>query len=353
MNKKRLFPHSTVAIPALFLCFAATASAQDRGGRAPLFDGHSVIDVRIQAPLKTLARTRPDEEYLDGSFTYAGTDGMERTFDLKLRTRGRFRRQRTTCPFPPVRLNFPKNAVEGSLLDGQDKLKLVTHCHTRREHYEQLLLREYLAYRILQTLTDKSFSARLLRITWIDTEGDDPIERYGFVIEDDDDIGPRTGMQKMETTGLSYADLDPAHTNLVSVFQFMIGNTDYSLVRGPAGNDCCHNSVPFKGVGPVFPIPYDFDFSGLVDAPYADPNPQFRIRSVTTRVYRGRCFNNGLLADTLARFEENKSAIYGIVEELTGLDAGNREEVTDYLDSFYEIIGDPGMLDEEIVRECT
>jgi hypothetical protein len=353
MKNKSLMKLLTAAAPALFLLIPATASAQESGGVAPLFDGHAVIDVRIQAPLKTLARKRPDEEYLDARFSYSETDGSERTFDLKLRTRGRYRRQRSTCPFPPVRLNFPKKAVEGTLLDGQDKLKLVTHCNTRRDNYEQLVLREYLTYRILQTLTEKSFGARLLRINWVDTEGDDPFVRYGFVIEDDDDIGPRTGLQKLKSNGLSYKEVDAAHTNLISVFQFLIGNTDYSLVRGPAGSDCCHNSVPFKAVGPVFPIPYDFDFSGLVDAPYAEPNPQFRIRSVTKRVYRGRCFNNERLPDTLAYFKDRKAEIYGLVDEVAALDDKNRKAVIDYLDSFYEIAEDPGKAEKELIRECS
>ena len=148
MNKKYLLGLSTAAAPALFLLIISGASAQESGSAAALFDGYDIIDVRIQAPLKTLVRSRPDEEYLDGRFSYSETDGSERTFDLKLRTRGRYRRQRSTCPFPPVRLNFPKKAVQGSLLDGQDKLKLVTHCNTRRDNYEQLVLREYLLARL-------------------------------------------------------------------------------------------------------------------------------------------------------------------------------------------------------------
>jgi hypothetical protein len=320
MKNKALPSACAVALAVILLGAPGWSGAQDTAGSTPLFNGHDVVTVRIEGPLRTLMRKRPDEDYLDGRFTYTESDGSERSFDVKLRTRGRYRRQRSTCPFAPVRLNFPKKDVQDSLLAGQDKLKLVTHCNTRREHYEQLVLREYLAYRILQTLTDKSFGARLLQITWVDTEGEEPIERYGFVIEDDDDIAGRIGLEKLGVTSLSYKDVDAAHINLINVYQFMIGNTDYSLVRGPTGSDCCHNSVPYRSVGPAFPIPYDFDFSGLVDAPYAEPNPQFRIRSVKTRVYRGRCFNNERLPETLAEFRERKAAIYALVDELDGLD---------------------------------
>ena len=91
----------------------------------------------------------------------------------------------------------------------------------------------------------------------------------------------------------------------------MIGNTDFSPVAGPPGEDCCHNYVLFKGEGAnITPVPYDFDQSGFVDAPYANPNPRFKIRSVKQRVYRGRCGNNSQIPDTLQQFQDKRAEIY-------------------------------------------
>ena len=337
----------------MFLLISAAANAQEMAPQAPLFTAHSVLDVRIEAPLKTLLKERSDEDYLDGSFAFSGAAGGERSFDLKLRTRGRYRRQRSTCPFPPVRLNFAKGQVEGTLLAGQDKLKLVTHCNTRRKNSEQLVLREYLAYRILQTLTDASFSARLMRINWVDTEGGDPITRYGFVIEDADDIGARIGMEKVETAGLSYKMLNRQHSNLIIVFEFLVGNTDFSLIRGPANDDCCHNAVPFSGPDRIYSVPYDLDFAGLVNAPYAEPNPILKIRSVTTRLYRGRCANNAILPETLSYVIDRKAAIYALLDELPDLDARNRSQVIKYLDSFFDVVEDPRKTQRELIRKCS
>ena len=353
MTKKWPLIGLTGTISLMFLLISSGANAQEPGVAAPLFADHSLVNVRIEAPLTTLLKERPEDEYLEGSFTFTESDGSERKFDLKLRTRGRFRRKKSTCTFPPVRLNFPKKQVEGSLFDGQDKLKLVTHCNTRRKNYEQLVLREYLAYRILHTLTDRSFGARLMRISWVNTEGGDPVVKYGFVIEDDDDIGSRIGMEKLSSPGLAYNILNQPHTNLMVVYQYMIGNTDFSLIRGPADSDCCHNSVPFDGPDGIYAIPYDLDFSGLVDAPYADPNPQFKIRSVKERVYRGRCSNNAILTDTLSGIVAKKSEIYALVDELDGLDARNRAQVTKYLDSFFEVAEDPKKTERELIRECS
>lgn len=353
MITKRPLKLSTGILAVTFILHAGAAVAQEDGGPRPLFAEHAVIEARIEAPLSTLTRDRPEEDYLEGTFSYRDSDGSEKRFSLELRTRGRYRRQKSTCNFPPVRLNFRTSELSGTDFEGQDKLKLVTHCQTRRDRFEQLVLREYLAYRILESLTDLSFRARLMRITWVDTGGDEPFIRYGFVIEDDDDIGTRVGMQKVETKSLAYADLDPRQTNLVNVFEFLIGNTDFSLIRGPADDDCCHNAVPFSDGNLVRPIPYDFDFSGLVDAPYAEPNPQFKIRSVRTRLYRGRCSNNAILADTLAHVQGKRTDIYALVDSLAGLDEKNRRQVTGYLDDFFEIVANPELVEKRLIKECS
>ena len=344
----------TARILPTFLALTGTSLAQENDASQPVFESHDIMHVRIEAPIKTLVGKRPDDEYLDGAFIYTELDGSEQRLDLKLQTRGRYRRQKSTCNFPPVRLNFRKGQIVGTVFSNQDKLKLVTHCQTRRDRYEQLVLREYFAYRALMALTDKSFSARLMRITWVDTENDNELlEKYGFIIEDDDNIGMRAGMEKVETPTLKYSELDRTHTNLVNLFQFMIGNTDFSLIAGPADDDCCHNSVPFNDGTNVYSIPYDLDFSGVVNAPYAEPNPRFKIRSVRTRVYRGRCGNNEYLPASIERVLEKKEAIYAVLDELTDLDNRNRGQATAYLDDFYELIADPDEVEKEIVRGCS
>ena len=335
--------------------FVATESAAQSPGAEPLFSDDSVLAVRIEAPIETLMRERPDEEYLDGKFSYQAADGSEHTFDLKIRTRGKFRRQKSTCEFAPIRLNFRKKQLDGTVFDGQDKLKLVTHCETRRDRYEQMVLREYLAYRILQTLTDKHFGARLMHITYIDTENSDeePLTRYGFVIEDEDDIGARLGLEKLDVTALRYDDLDLAHTSLITMYEFLIGNTDYSLIRGPNENDCCHNAIPFSDGTISYSIPYDFDHSGLVNAPYAKPNPQFKTRNVRTRVYRGLCGQNEVLPETLDYISGKRAEIFGLVDGLEDLSDDDREQVTEYLEDFFDIITDPKKVDRNLIRKCS
>ncbi len=344
--------------PALFLTGFHPVYAQPHAEAIDaqlLFESHEPMIVRIKGPLTTLTRDLPEDEYLDGTFSYIDSTGTERVFDLKFQTRGITRRKKSICNFPPVRLNFRKQQVEGSAFDGQDKLKLVTHCQTRSSRFEQFVLREYLAYRILQALTEKSFAARLMQITYIDTEdNDDEFTRYGFVIEDEDNLGERLGLIPAEVNGISADELDRQHANLIAVFQYLIGNTDFSLILGPSSKSCCHNAVLFSdGGAPYTSIPYDFDYSGIVDAPYAVPNPRFKLRSVKQRLYRGRCMNNDLLDGTFAYFLEKESEIRGLVDDLDGLNDGNRKEVTNFLNRFFNDISSPKAKDRRFISKCS
>jgi hypothetical protein len=340
------------------MCVPLSAKAQDAGkpakALAPLFAHRPPLAVRIEAPLTTLEDTRPTEEYLLGKFSYLDDDGKEVVLDLKLRSRGNFRLKETTCVFAPIRLNFQKKQVKGTEFDGQDKLKLVTHCQHTRPSYEQQVLREYFAYRILQLFTEKSFGVRLLDITYVDTDGGRERSKYGFVIEDKDDLGDRIGMKVVERGEISHEDLDADYENLINVYQYMIGNTDFSLVKGPEEDDCCHNAVLFSATGdaPYASIPYDFDFAGLVNAPYALPNPQFRLKNVRQRLYRGQCSNNELLPAAFQEFEAKRKDVFAIIDEMTMLSRNSRNSVTRYLKYFYRVIGDDEKIQRDFIEKC-
>ena len=346
---------SAVTTGAFLLLQSFSAPGQDEISEAlPLFADRALVDVTIEAPLTTLRSVRSDVDYLDGTFSYTTADGQSESLDLKLRTRGRFRLQESTCNFPPVRLNFRKKQVEGTLFDGQDKLKLVTHCQHNKPSFEQLILREYLAYRFLQVLTDYSFRVRLVRINWVDTEGSDSRTKFGFVIEDDDDVAARLGMTAKKTPNFTIEDLDPEQRRLAYVYQYMVGNTDYSLIHGADENDCCHNSVPMTSTGgaPYTPVLYDFDFSGLVNAPYAIVDRRFPISNVRQRFYRGRCIDNDYLPDIFATFIEQRPAFTAIVDELDMLSNRTRRDVTNYLDRFYRDITDPTRIEKQFIGRC-
>jgi hypothetical protein len=341
-------------IAVALLSAAPVTLALETGEPDPLFQDDSVVEITITAPMKELLRKRPDEDYLPGTLAYTEADGNVVEYDIGIRTRGNYRRQPRVCPFPPLRVNIKKSQAKGTLFHKQDKLKLVAHCRDGSDRYEQNVIKEYLAYRILNTLTDISYRVRLARVTYIDTEQkDDDRLRYAFFIEHKKRLSKRLGLPEISTSGISTADLEGPYSDLTSLFQYLIGNTDFSPIAGPKGEDCCHNSTLFGNEGePVYSIPYDFDMSGLVNAPYAEPNPEFRIRSVTQRLYRGRCAYIDNLQTSLQLLQDKRDTIYGLIEQQAQLDESSRKKVTKFVDRFYAVIDDPKKVRREIESEC-
>lgn len=335
----------------MFTFLTLSAAAEMKQAPDPLFQAGEALHMTITAPLATLVRERPKDDYLPGVIQYTEADGTVVELDLEIRTRGHFRHK--TCDYPPLLLNLRKKQTDGTLFDHQNKLKLVIHCDDSKR-YEQVVLREYLAYRILNAVTDMSFRVRLLRVKYFNTEGSGGgEERYAFLIEHKNRLGARYGLEDLRIDRTTVASIQPDRLNLTSVFAFLIGNTDFSPVAGAPDDECCHNYVLFGSSNdPIIAIPYDFDQSGFVDAPYAVANEQFRIRSVRQRVYRGRCVNNEYVGASLQRFRDRRDAIYALVLEQEGLEPRVRKRMIRYIDDFYELIDDPRAVERKIIRDC-
>ena len=319
----------------------------------PLFQAGHTLDVTITAPFTTLVKEKSAEEDLAGIFEYAQTDGTAIKLDIKIRTRGHFRLEH--CRFPPLRLNFKKSQTDETLFDKQDKLKLVVQCD-RSARYEQSLLREYLAYRILNALTDLSFRVRLLRVTYVDSEGRRPIKvRFAFLTEHKSRLGKRNGMKELKVEKTGIESLQAAPLNLTSLFQFFISNTDFSPIRSAPNRDCCHNYVLFDNENDddsLSTVPYDFDMSGFVNAIYAKPDSRLGLRNVRERFYRGRCVNNKYVAKSLRQFQTSRGEIYALVNEQEGLSSKVRKSIIRSIDRFYEIIDEPRQVERRLVAKC-
>lgn len=322
----------------LLSTISMAALADDGPPGVPLFEDDAVVTVTITAPFEEIMKTRSLEDELPGTFVYRdATSGEDVSLDIKIRARGKFRRQKENCAFPPLRINFRKSNT--TLFANSDKLKLVTHCRNRSNAYEQTVYKEYLAYRMFNVLTDWSFRARLLQVRYVEvTDGEEIANAPAFFIEDDKQLAKRIGMKRDKSESTSVEALDAAHTNLSSVYQYLIGNTDFSPIKGPPGEPCCHNYVLMRNDGSQISIPYDFDNSGLANPPHARPNPRFGLASVKQRLYRGRCTNNALLDSTFQLFRDKQEEMYGLVNDLEGLGNSDRKKTIRYMNDFYKII---------------
>jgi len=337
------------------LAFASASSGAESGDdkkTAPLFRSHDVLEITINAPIIQIMRERPDAEDIQGTLIYEDPEAGETTLDIGIRTRGRFRRQSDICPFAPIRLNFRK--TKGTVFAKSDKMKMVTHCRNGSKIYTQAILKEYLAYRILNTLTDNSFRVRLLHVTYVDNSKDKVVDtNYAFLIEHRDQLAKRVGKEVSRVEATTVGALDGRETNISSVFQYLIGNTDFSPIKGAPGGPCCHNYVLLKDdEDKMLSIPYDFDVTGIVDARYAVPNPRFKLRNVRERLYRGRCANNEYLDSSLQLLRDKRQTIYELLESVPGISNKSIKNTRRYIDEFYQTIDSPKRLERNIVSKC-
>jgi hypothetical protein len=323
------------------------SALQAQADPAPLFAGEDVLELTLEVDFsKILTDRKETNPERPGRILATGAGGEALEFDVMVRTRGKSRLQRKVCRFPPLRLNFKKKQVAGTPLGGYDKVKLVAHCNEGGA-WDQRVLKEYLAYRIYNVLTEYSFRVRLVRMTYVDTSGSSaPREHWGFLIEPDDAMAERLGGVSMEDRGELHPGLyDPDSATRLSLFQMMIGNTDWSVVG-------LHNTVPiYVNERGYFAIPYDFDWSGLVDPPYATPAEVLNIDSVRDRVYRGFCWGadmDPLYQDFLGHAPE----IIEMVRTQEGIESGTASDVVSYLEEYFRVLDSDGLRGRQIEGEC-
>lgn len=343
----------TLRTSLLFLlAYFAAAHAGSDGD--PLFASNETLKVTITAPLTSLMRERPNDEYMPATFQYQDSTGETVEFNIGIRTRGRLRRDPTICAFAPLRLNFKKSETKSTLFDKQNKLKLVTHCQNKTLKYKQGVIKEYLAYRTLNLMTDVSYRVRLLDITYVDSDKKNRVRvNYAFFIEHADRFAKRIDTPALQVSKVSLSDLQPEYLNLTSVFQYFIGNTDFSPRSAAKGEDCCHNYTLFaRNNAPYFAVPYDFDMSGIVYTDYSAPNSRFHLRNVTERLYRGRCANNSHLPKSLQLFTEKHDEITALINGQEHLSSATQKTVLRYIAKFYKLLDSQKKINKNLIKKC-
>ncbi len=317
--------------------------------KAPLFKSEALLDVTFTTNIKALKRDRSNgAPWRAATLSYADTSvtGGRRVVPVRARTRGIWRLK--NCDFPPVRLNFANKDAKGSLFRDLDEPKLVGYCKGMN-NYEQYVLQEYQLYRIYRLLTPVSHRVRLVRMTYVDSAtAKVDATKYAFLVEDPAHVALTAGGKIINVLGATSDDLDGEHATLAYLFQYMIGNTDFSFGG-------LHNAELLAlPTGVNLPIAYDFDFAGAIDASYATPDTSLRITRVRDRQYRGFCQQNLLVPKVLQLFRDKKAAIYALYSDEIGALMAPRtvKETLEYFDAFYATIADPKEIDRRVLRDC-
>jgi hypothetical protein len=343
----RLIGKAALAAALLSLMPPALAAQKPR----PLFASDTVIDLSVGGPLNGLSRkdtAKPEA----GVLKVLGAS--PETLPITLSTRGVTRRTKEVCAFPPLRVEFTQKPGPASLFRGQKGLKLVTHCQAS-EKYQQYVLLEYAAYRLFNALAPESFRVRLANIDYVDEGGRTIIARQGFFIEDIDDVAGRNGKQRLRGVNrISSAQIDPAAAARFAVFQDLISNLDWAMTSALPGEDCCHNSrlIGMKGTTTgLITVPYDFDYSGLVNAPYAVPPAIVPVANVRTRRYRGYCQHNEQARAFMASLAPRRAALMAIVDSTPQLSQDSRKRIDPYLGEFFDKISTPSGI-ADVLSTC-
>ena len=315
---------------------------------APLFADDSILTMELELDFKGICRdpTTGDCQDLPTVLHYLDADDNRHRLDVKLRTRGRWRRGTGNCSVPAMFVYFDEDQVTGTLFEGEKMLAFTTHCKHVPKSYEAYTLKEYLAYRFHNLLTDVSLRVRLARIDYIDTSSGRQYQRYGFFSEHFDDLARRIGGERHEVEKLDPREIDATELATMSVFQYLIGNLDWSVVVG-------HNIALFRrDNGALLPAPFDFDYSGLVNAKYAVPPDIANIRNVRVRKYWGFC-RPGIEWDRVfSRFVAIRSDAVELVDGLLDQHQRERRQTINYLDAFYETIESESRARRFIIDAC-
>ena len=317
-----------------------------------LFESDEPLPLVLELPAKDLLRQAQKKPTVPGLLRYTGIDGTDVVLDVAITPRGKSRLEQ--CSYPPLSINLKRKQVGTTIFAGQNKLKLVTQCRGTAV-YRRYLNQEYIIYRIYNLLSDYSFRVRMLEVTYRDSSGRRGDEvQPAFFIESDEEVAGRQKMTTVDTNVVNVSQLDTGRLSIFTLFQFMIGNTDWSVRKGPATEGCCHNgkvvAPPDSRNGWVV-LPYDFDQSGLINTSYAMPSDLLPIRSVRQRLYRGFCSGNAQLGSTIATFNDNRAAFQHLFG--TGPDGPSKNKAAlKYLQSFYEIVNDPEKRQKKIIDAC-
>jgi len=337
--KRKVFWSFPIAVSFILLLysqtystFAQTADPDSSKKTFGLFDDDKIIDITLKFDLTTYFRSKPQKEYLDANLTLhqSKTDSVSR--DIHLRTRGVFRNQ--YCTFAPIELNLKKADFGYTDLNKISKLKLQPQCGSGKDKGEYVL-REYLTYKLFNVLTDTSFRVRLLTVTYIDSKRDrKPVKQYGFFIEPAEMLAKRTGSILIKSPAINQRSIIPAIMDRLAIFNYMIGNYDWS-VPGQ------HNVLVIKTLvvdpyGRGIAIPHDFDWTGLVNATYAIPAENMGTSNVRERIFGGVCRTKATYLKTLELFYRKKGEFYKVINDFPYLDIRAKKDMTRYLDEFFD-----------------
>ncbi|HFA47942.1 MAG TPA: hypothetical protein ENJ95_02865 [Bacteroidetes bacterium] len=306
-------------------------------------DSH--LNIVLQSDFKNLVKNKRKNDYQPATMKVSRADGSEETWAVDIRPRGNMRR--TVCDIPPLKMRFSEQQLSARGLDDRSTLKMVISCRNG-EGFEQMVLREYMAYRMYNLISDCSFRVQLAKVKFVDENGEKSFdESFAFFIEHAKNLADRSGLKVVGSNHVKARFFDNDAGEVFAMFQFMIGNTDWFYCNSHNVEICGK-----KGVHKLVPIPYDFDYAGFVKTPYAVPLDKLKLSTVGERYYQGFCRTEEETMQTVQLFLDNKDAILKAVNEFPYFSKHSIKYSRKYIRSFFEILENPKARKKYILKHC-
>ena len=310
-----------------------------------LFQNDDILSLKLSYSNKDIQRKTNDSTYIETDLYYKDENDQWLNFPVALRARGNFRRNK--CYFPPIKMKIKKSSSKETLFEGNKKLKLVLPCKLESDLNDNII-KEYLAYKIYEVVSPYHFKTKIVDIQFREIKGKKSKDHNlkGFLIQDDKRVA-KYHEGKVFERFIHPLAMDAETSIQNAMFQFMIGNTDFSVAYQ-------HNGKLLYIDKKILPLPYDFDMSGLVNASYSVANETLGIDRVTQRVYRGFKRDESELNKIRNQFIDKKEKIFGIISKHENLFDNEKEykEAYTFVESFYNVIENESTFKSEIVNKA-
>jgi hypothetical protein len=312
-----------------------------------LFSAEEPLHITLRFDVKTFKKTKSQDVYLDAEMTQVLGDNSLVSKSIQVKAGGTMRR--TFCHMPPIWLNMGQAGIEADSHQENLRMNMVLPCKDA-DPYEPYVLKEYMAYKIYNLITPLSYRVRLVKLTIIDTgKGDEVTEEWAFIQEPDGLLTHRLDAKLIQSENLSMNVMNPEQMSSLSMFQYMIGNADYSVT---GRYNLAILSLNSPGPSGFLPIPYDFDYSGLVNTLYAVPSESLGTTSVQERYYLGLCHEKEVHEKAIMELEESGEKIMKFVKDFKYLDNPEKLEMIEYLNSYFKESRESGFIDSKINSTC-
>lgn len=324
----------------LFMTTALCAQVEQKSDK--LFQDQTPLKIKLSYSNNVIRLETDDTTYVKTNMTF-WYENQWNDLEVSLRARGNFRRSK--CYFPPIKMKIKKSKAEGSLFEGNKNLKLVVPCLLQKEKNDNIV-QEFIAYKLYEKISPYHFKTRMVDIEFSEIKKKKTVAHQlkGFLIEDDKRVADRFEGKSFERY-IHPKAMDDITSIRNTMFQFMIGNTDFSVAYQ-------HNGKLLYADKKIYPLPYDFDLCGLVDASYAIVNSRLGINSVKDRKYRGFKRDESIVEEVREQLIDNKTAFFEIIDGLQSQFelSSEFESTKEYLMSFFEIIEDDEDFDKEVIQ---